>query len=99
MLLKRMPVAALMLLAVGCSSDKPPPSQPVTADVGSADVTSAQASATQPSAGAAAAESSCAGFLEHQVRKLHSREQVDLCSEFGGRPLLVVNTRPGTDGS
>lgn len=32
------------------------------------------------------------GLLDHEVRRLHSSDVVDLQSEFGGQPLLIVNT-------
>ena len=34
----------------------------------------------------------CAEMLQHDMKRLHSNETVNLCSEFGGKPLLVVNT-------
>ena len=34
----------------------------------------------------------CAELLQHDMKRLHSSETVNLCTEFGGRPLLVVNT-------
>jgi len=34
----------------------------------------------------------CPGFLDHEFRKLHTSETVNLCREFGGKPLLIVNT-------
>ena len=41
---------------------------------------------------AAAAETDCAGWLDHSVKKLHSKEQIDLCKVTANRPLLIVNT-------
>jgi glutathione peroxidase len=41
--------------------------------------------------GLAAAES-CPAFLDHDQRKLHSRDNVNLCEVAGGKPLLVINT-------
>lgn len=41
---------------------------------------------------AQAAAKECSAYLDHEVRKLRSTERINLCSEFGGRPLLVVNT-------
>lgn len=40
----------------------------------------------------AAVARSCPAFLDHEFRKLRSRGTVNLCSEFAGRPLLIVNT-------
>jgi glutathione peroxidase len=34
----------------------------------------------------------CPDFLDHEFRKLHSSETVNLCRQFGGKPLLIVNT-------
>ena len=35
---------------------------------------------------------SCPAFLDHDQRKLHSSETVNLCEIAQGKPLLVVNT-------
>jgi Glutathione peroxidase len=42
------------------------------------------------SAPAQAAE--CPAFLDHDLRKLHSPDSVNLCELSAGKPLLVVNT-------
>ncbi|MCE9685230.1 glutathione peroxidase [Shewanella sp. AS16] len=34
----------------------------------------------------------CPAYLEHQMRKLHSKETVDLCELTQGKPVLIVNT-------
>ncbi|MFO8142346.1 MAG: glutathione peroxidase [Marinobacter sp.] len=34
----------------------------------------------------------CPAFLDHQQRKLHSKDSVNLCELAAGKPLLVVNT-------
>jgi glutathione peroxidase len=34
----------------------------------------------------------CPDFLNHQIRLLHSDKRINLCDQFAGRPLLVVNT-------
>lgn len=34
----------------------------------------------------------CPAFLDHDLRKLHSSESVNLCELSAGKPLLVVNT-------
>jgi len=44
--------------------------------------------ATQPTA----VTQSCPAFLDHDFRKLRSRSTVNLCRDFAGRPLLLVNT-------
>ncbi|OZB12816.1 MAG: glutathione peroxidase [Marinobacter sp. 34-60-7] len=41
--------------------------------------------------GLALAES-CPAFLDHEQRKLHSRDTVNLCEQAGGKPMLVINT-------
>jgi len=34
----------------------------------------------------------CPAYLNHDFRKLHSSEQVNLCKQFAGKPMLIVNT-------
>lgn len=34
----------------------------------------------------------CPAFLDHEFRKLHSSQKVNLCKEFAGKPMLIVNT-------
>lgn len=34
----------------------------------------------------------CPDYLNHDLRKLHSSDSVNLCEVAGGKPLLVVNT-------
>ncbi|WP_167507446.1 glutathione peroxidase [Marinobacter vulgaris] len=41
---------------------------------------------------AAVAAAECPAFLNHDLRKLHSSDSVNLCSVAGGKPMLVVNT-------
>ena len=41
-------------------------------------------------AGAASAE--CPDYLNHDLRKLHSRDMVNLCEVGAGKPMLIVNT-------
>lgn len=40
----------------------------------------------------ASAAAACPAFLDHDLRKLHSKDTVNLCEAFEGRPLLIVNT-------
>jgi len=40
----------------------------------------------------ALAVDSCPAFLDHDFKKLRSRDSVNLCEAAAGRPLLVVNT-------
>jgi len=37
-------------------------------------------------------ELSCAAWLNHTFRQLHSKQQVDLCKLTADRPVLIVNT-------
>lgn len=34
----------------------------------------------------------CPAFLDHEFTRLHSAQKVNLCDEFAGKPLLIVNT-------
>jgi glutathione peroxidase len=34
----------------------------------------------------------CPAFLDHDLKKLRSSQGVNLCKEYAGRPLLIVNT-------
>jgi glutathione peroxidase len=34
----------------------------------------------------------CPAFLDHDFKKLHSSQNINVCKEFAGRPLLIVNT-------
>ena len=38
------------------------------------------------------AAASCPDYLDHEMRKLHSKKQVNLCELQAGKPMLVVNT-------
>lgn len=40
----------------------------------------------------AALADSCPAFLDHELRKLHSTDTVNLCDLAAGKPMLVVNT-------
>lgn len=40
----------------------------------------------------APAWAACPDFLNHDMRKLHSREQVNLCQVQNDRPMLIINT-------
>ncbi len=35
---------------------------------------------------------SCPGYLDHSLRALHSKDSVNLCDRFAGKPMLIVNT-------
>jgi len=49
--------------------------------------------ATAAAAAAAAARGAdCPAYLNHDFKKLHSEETVNICKAFAGRPLLIVNT-------
>lgn len=34
----------------------------------------------------------CPGYLDHEMRKLHSQEQVNFCQLQAGKPMLIINT-------
>ena len=38
------------------------------------------------------AYASCPDYLDHSMRKLHSKENVNICEVQGGKPMLVINT-------
>lgn len=40
----------------------------------------------------AVAGTGCPGYLEQKMRRLHSRDTVDLCEVTAGKPVLIVNT-------
>jgi glutathione peroxidase len=39
-----------------------------------------------------AMDKACPAYLDHDFRKLHASQQVNLCRDFAGKPLLIVNT-------
>ena len=41
---------------------------------------------------AGASASTCPAWLNHDFRKLHSSETVNICKDFAGKPLVIVNT-------
>lgn len=43
-------------------------------------------------ASAPMAVQACPAYLDHDIRKLRSDERVNLCRQFAGRPILIVNT-------
>jgi glutathione peroxidase len=45
-----------------------------------------------PAAAAAPAAQACPTYLDHEFRKLHSGQSINLCKAFAGKPLLIVNT-------
>jgi glutathione peroxidase len=38
------------------------------------------------------AQTECPAYLSHNVHKLRSQERINLCSEFRGKPMVIVNT-------
>ena len=42
--------------------------------------------------GSGAAYAGCPDYLDQSMRKLHSKEQVNLCEVQAGKPMLVINT-------
>jgi glutathione peroxidase len=55
-------------------------------------VSAALALAAMLTAAPATLAADCPAFLDHDFKKLHSSQSVNLCEEFAGRPLLIVNT-------
>ena len=41
---------------------------------------------------APAAAGTCPAFLNHEFRKLRSSGSINICKDFAGKPLLIVNT-------
>ena len=39
-----------------------------------------------------AVDKECPAFLKHKLRKLHAKQQIDLCEVSAGKTLLIVNT-------
>jgi len=53
------------------------------------------AALTLPSAPAVAATPAaqqCPAYLDHEFRKLHSSQSVNLCKAYAGKPMLIINT-------
>ena len=42
--------------------------------------------------GAGAVFADCPAYLDHDLRKLHSNDMVNLCQVSSGKPVLIVNT-------
>ena len=42
--------------------------------------------------GSASASAACPDYLNHSMRKLHSKEDINFCQAFGNKPMLIVNT-------
>lgn len=40
----------------------------------------------------AALAADCPAFLNHDFKKLRSSQNINLCTEYAGKPLLIVNT-------
>jgi glutathione peroxidase len=34
----------------------------------------------------------CPAYLDHEFRKLHSSQSVNICKAFAGKPMLIINT-------
>lgn len=47
---------------------------------------------TSKAVGSPTLNSTCPAFLDESVRKLNSKESLDLCKEFAGKTFLIVNT-------
>jgi glutathione peroxidase len=55
-------------------------------------VAAASLTTTAPVAHAAPQAQACPAFLDQDFRKLHSTQTVNICKDFAGKPLLIVNT-------
>jgi glutathione peroxidase len=44
------------------------------------------------SVGASSVLAACPDYLDHSMRRLHSKDDVDLCEVASGKPMLIVNT-------
>jgi glutathione peroxidase len=55
-------------------------------------VVAAGVSSQAPVAVAAPTAQSCPAFLNQDFRALHSPKTVNICKDFAGKPLLIVNT-------
>jgi len=42
--------------------------------------------------GLSALAGDCPAYLDHQFKKLHSTDEFNLCDEYPGKPMLIVNT-------
>ncbi len=65
--------------------------------VWAAEQTELTQSAQHPAADLSSAPSSakvseCPGYLDYEFRKLHSSKTINLCTEYAGKPLLIINT-------
>ncbi len=49
-------------------------------------------SSNAPVAQAAPQAQACPAYLNHDFRQLHSSKTVNICKDFAGKPLLIVNT-------
>ena len=57
-----------------------------------ANLPKANASTKNSSQALAEQGSTCAPFFNHSFRKLHAKQDVDLCQLTAGKPVLVINT-------
>lgn len=46
----------------------------------------------EPVSAASPVAGPCPAFLNHEFRKLHSAQSVNLCQAYSGKPMLIVNT-------
>lgn len=65
---------------------------PILLSLGVVTVLVAAAPSAVPIAAAAPTTQACPAYLDHDFRKLHSPETVNICKAFAGKPLLIVNT-------
>ena len=55
-------------------------------------LTASLALPVMPPTAVAADAQACPAFLDHDFRKLHSSQSVNLCKASAGKPMLIVNT-------
>ena len=65
---------------------------PILSSLGVVMVLAASAPSSVPVAAAADKPAACPAYLNHDFRVLHSSKSVNICKDFAGKPLLIVNT-------
>jgi glutathione peroxidase len=48
--------------------------------------------ASAPAAAAPPQAQQCPAYLDHEFRKLHSSQSINLCKAYAGKPMLIINT-------
>jgi glutathione peroxidase len=68
---------------------------PFLLSLGVVAVLAVSAPSAVPVAAAADKAAACPAWLNHEFRKLHSSQKINICKDFAGKPLLIVNTASG----